>query len=250
MKTEVENQHVSVMPDTMKKMEYVLNVPTNVSLVQELVTVKHVMVSELTHQIVFAQIVIMMTELMLNVNHVIQNVQLVQLMKHVLPVLTEDLTHQHVTVIMELSKMLMNNVNHVTTHVQIAQEPLIIVIHVLTQPDHPTQNVLVMQDIMILDQQNAHHVTSNVLNVTLTTTVQSVLETEQANQLVELVPLDTLMMKSILTVRLVNLNSPTVLNVITMNVPYVLTTEKHQLATVLTDMLKSVDIVNHVHITV
>jgi len=74
--------------------------------------------------------------------------------------------------------MLMETVNHVTTNVKIVQKLLKTVIHALMKPDHQHQIVLVVQDIMILDQLNAHHVTSNVLNVTPTTIVQFVLETD------------------------------------------------------------------------
>lgn len=86
-------------------------------------------------------------------------------------VIQAEVDLHHVPVIMELMKMLMETVNHVIIHVKIVPEMLILVILVLTKPEELLQNVHVMQDIMILDQQNAHHVTSNVLNVTLITIV-------------------------------------------------------------------------------
>jgi len=117
MKTEKEHHHVYVLMDSMNKIQFVTNVLITVLLVHLQHTVVHVQETESMPQIVLVLTISMMMEFLKIVNHVQQNVLLVLPKKHVLVVLLEEKILHIVNVIMELMKMKLVNVNLVVIDV-------------------------------------------------------------------------------------------------------------------------------------
>jgi len=117
MKTEKKHHHVYVLMDSMNKIQFVTNVLITVLLVHLQHTVVHVQETESMPQIVLVLTISMMMEFLKIVNHVQQNVLLVLPKKHVLVVLLEEKILHIVNVIMELMKMKLVNVNLVVIDV-------------------------------------------------------------------------------------------------------------------------------------
>jgi len=117
MKTEKKHHHVYVLMDSMNKIQFVTNVLITVLLVHLQHTVVHVQETESMPQIVLVLTISMMMEFLKIVNHVQQNVPLVLPKKHVLVVLLEEKILHIVNVIMELMKMKLVNVNLVVIDV-------------------------------------------------------------------------------------------------------------------------------------
>lgn len=117
MKTEKEHHHVYVLMDSMNKIQFVTNVLITVLLVHLQHTVVHVQETESMPQIVLVLTISMMMEFLKIVNHVQLNVLLVLPKKHVLVVLLEEKILHIVNVIMELMKMKLENVKLVPTNV-------------------------------------------------------------------------------------------------------------------------------------
>lgn len=167
-----------------KNLLNVTNAHTNVKLVKMMKTnVLFVPLTELELQIVVVQMVSMMTELMLNVNHVASNVLLVIKMDVLLVLLTE-LSPQLVVVMLlkDITTKEKLNVQNVTTNVPPVPHSKPVQL-VLETEEKPNQTVHVQTDTTTsTETQFVTNVPTNVKLVQPSTPVSSVLNSEPQPQ--------------------------------------------------------------------